>query len=160
MGVKGAFPFFKKRGYVANRVCPRDVQEQKHLDMMALFFGYIATRIKAMLQQQHRKKSWLFLNGMEAEPATSLLSDGNLQRLALEINKKLEQDFDKVDCILHFDGVPIAEKQAEHTRRATRYTKDATAALANTTRITQRVNIIRGHNNPSVTSSDRTKLVK
>lgn len=160
MGVKGAFPFLKKEGYVANRVYPRDVQGFKHVDLMALFYWYIATRLKTLLQRQYRQKFWTIRNAMETEPATSLLSDENFQQLAREISKKLEADFDMADCLLHFDGRSTLEKQAEHANRAARYKDDRDEADMVMHQILGRANTIRERNPPAVTSSDRTRLVQ
>ena len=160
MGVKRAYPFLKKQGYAAGRVCPRDVPGTKHVDFIALYFGYIATRLKTLLYRQYRDDFWRAQTAGEVVPPPSVLSNANCQQLAQEINAKLEADFDREDCLLHFDGASTLEKQAEHENRAARYDQDTDDANSFMDKILTRDTNILGRNPGVVTSSDRTKLVR
>ncbi|KAF9944163.1 hypothetical protein BGZ70_004975, partial [Mortierella alpina] len=120
----------------------------------------MATRLKTLLQRQYREDFWSAQSNGAATPPSSALSPANFQQLASEINQKLEADFDRHDCELHFDGALTLQKQAEHASRAARYRQERRAAKEFMRKISNRVTNILQPNPRNVTSSDRTKLVK
>ncbi|CAO3574711.1 unnamed protein product [Mortierella alpina] len=90
MGVAGAFPFISQCGYNADSVAPNNVPGHKHVDVLALFYAYIACRVKTMLGAQFMKGYWES-HTVNSIPSTqpSHLSVENLTKLARELDLEL-----------------------------------------------------------------------
>ncbi|KAF9571863.1 hypothetical protein EC968_010591 [Mortierella alpina] len=158
MGVAGAFPFISQRGYIAESVAPNNVPGQKHVDVLALFYAYIACRVKTMLGAQFRKE-YRESHTVNSSPSSqpSNLSVENLKKLAKELDLKLRSVLNPDACILHMDGQYTQEKAGQHDKRRERKADEEAVALRLIAKAESRSS--RASEKDTALSSDRTKIV-
>jgi len=111
MGVDGTFAFLEAQGINGEEVDPATLEGLVHVDVAALFFGYIVATTASILLAQFR-----------AEDSTSPLSVKEVRAVVNNamvelLHNKLVQSFSMASSILHFDGYPSEQKTQAHEER-------------------------------------------
>ncbi|KAF9081751.1 hypothetical protein BGX27_004781, partial [Mortierella sp. AM989] len=146
MGVRGAFEFVLKH-YTPEVVLPRDLGSKVHVDMNAIFLGYIMSTLKSLTLKNWKKPSH------RREPPNDLV-----KRVGALVAGKLEPHFSKESTMLHFDGAYTKEKEIAHIERLEAFKLQLDHA---TEKILDAQNMISSLKTPGIpTSSERRKVVQ